>query len=141
MKESITHAIATIIGIETAVENNEIKPYEAFAEIYAMEKALKGVKEAIQDKTINYIQDKYAKGDEPVVNGYRVLVQYRNTFSYKHDATWERFSTMLKERQTAMQKSAAVMEKHGTPYVDGNGEEVPPATKKTSSFIKMETVR
>ena len=139
MKQAINQAIATIIGIEHAVENGEIKPHEAFAELYDIEKALKGVKDAMQGVAINYIQDKYNKGDEPIVNGYRVLVQYRNSYSYKHDPTWDRYSTILKERQKAMQKSAAVMEKHGTPFVDGNGEEVPPAERKTSSFIKMET--
>lgn len=136
-----TSIISRIVGLEAQVENGDIRPHQAFAQLYQIEQAIKGVKTSIADSAINYIQDKHAKGDEPVVDGYRMTVQYKRSFTYKHDPTWERFSTILKERQDAMKKSASMLAKSGTPYVDANGEEVPPAEIKTSSHIKMEAVK
>ena len=125
-----------LISLEHQVEQGNIKPSHAYAQLYQLEQSIKSVKESIKDRAIEEVAD-YAKGDEPVIDGYRLTLVYTTRYSYKHDPSWERIQAELKQREQLMKKAAAYQQKHGHALVH-EGEIISPAEPKTTSTIKME---
>jgi GTPase SAR1 family protein len=129
--------IQELVDIQSKVENGEMKPHQAYGIIYQIESTLKQVKSAITDNLIKELQD-YTKGDEPVVDGFRIVLSSRRTFKYDHDPTWERFKSSLQAREEMMKKAIGYAKKHNSPLVDEHGEEIPLAKVSETIFPKME---
>ena len=128
--------VEKLLTLEYGVEKGQIKPIDAYAQVYQLEQAVKSLKETVKDRAFEELGE-YAKGDEPVLYGYRPVIVYTTRYSYKHDPSWDRIQAELKQREQLMKEAAAYLQRHGTELVH-EGEIITPAEPKTTGTIKME---
>lgn len=112
------------------VEEGKLDPVKAYIKIYELEKLAGEIRKAIQGQVI----DKTTGTKEYVEGGYKVITQTRTNWSYKDDEI-ERLKALLKNRQSLMQKAT-----HVEQMFDENGELVPPAEAKYTTYIKLEVI-
>lgn len=80
--------------------------------------------------------DKYPEG----YHGYKVVLQSRETASFKNIAKWQELEKAKKDFE-ARSKLALKMVQKGGLNVDENGEEIPLPEITTTSFIKFDRVK
>lgn len=112
------------------VEEGKLDPVKAYIKIYEIEKIASDIRKTLQGSVI----EKTTGTKEYVEGGYKVTTMTRTNWTYKDDEV-ERLKALLKNRQTLMQKAV-----HVNQMYDDNGELVPPAEAKYSTYVKLEVI-
>jgi hypothetical protein len=136
---NINKIVDELIALSDRAIQGDIKASKAFSLIYQLEKACKDVKSEITESVLNEL-DSYSKNDLPVYDGFRIVPMSRSSWSY-NDSVLDTLTTQVKSRQKAMQQAFAHAQKHGEPLITPDGEIIPPAEQKHTTYIKMETVK
>lgn len=124
----------TEAGIQAFVErvNGQIQARQSLdllADLTALEKIIKAVKDNLKDQLLN---DAGYEGPRSfVVDGVRMELASRKTYTYKHCATWQ----AINEQQKRIEEMMKAIDKE---MVDPEtGEVIPPAQWSQTDYIKV----
>jgi len=114
------------------VENGILDPVKAYVMAYEAEKMYGELRKDLMDQVLEKISGNkdYTCGD------YRVLEASRTTWKID-DPEVERMKAIIKAREILAKKAFKASEA-GEDFFDENGEIIPPAEPKYSTFIKLE---
>jgi len=114
------------------VESGILDPVKAYVMAYEAEKMYGELRKDLMDQVLEKISGNkdYTCGD------YRVLESSRTTWKIS-DPEVERMKAIIKAREILAKKSFKASEA-GEDFFDENGEIIPPAEPKYSTFIKLE---
>lgn len=114
------------------VEEGKLDPVKAYVMAYEAER-LWG---EFRKEVMNDVLDKIAGEKDYTCGDYKVLESSRTTWKYT-DPEVERMKAIIKTREILAKKSYKAYEQ-GEDFFDENGEIIPPAEPKTTTFIKLE---
>ena len=114
------------------VEEGKLDSVKAYVIAYEAEKLWGEFKKTLIDTVL----DKIAGEKDYTYGDYRVLEASRTTWKF-NDPEVERMKAIIKAREILAKKSFKASE-HGEDFFDENGEIIPPAEPKYSTFIKLE---
>jgi len=114
------------------VEEGKLDSVKAYVIAYEAEKLWGEFRKTLMDTVLNKIagEKDYTCGD------YRVLESSRTTWKI-NDPEVERMKAIIKAREILAKKAFKASEQ-GEDFFDENGEIIPPAEPKYSTFIKLE---
>ena len=114
------------------VEKGTLDPVKAYVIAYEAEKMYGDLRKDLMDQVLDKItgEKDYTCGD------YRVVEASRTTWKF-NDSEAERMKALIKAREILAKKAFKASE-NGEDFYDENGEIIPPAEPKYSTFIKLE---
>jgi hypothetical protein len=114
------------------VEEGKLDSVKAYVIAYEAEKLWGEFRKTLIDTVLDKItgEKDYTCGD------YRVVESSRTTWKF-NDSEAERMKALIKAREILAKKAFKASE-NGEDFYDENGEIIPPAEPKYSTFIKLE---
>ena len=103
--------------------------------LHLLEKAVGEAKKMVQDAAIEE-RERYDRKAEILRHGVVVSVMETSRFSYD-DPEIDRLKILIKAREEKC-KNAYTFASKGSVFIDENGEEIPPAEKKSIVTLKTE---
>jgi hypothetical protein len=116
------------------VENGILDPVKAYVMVYEAEKMYAELRKDLIDQVL----EKIAGEKDYTCGEYRVLEASRTTWKID-DPEVERMKAIIKAREILAKKAFKASER-GEDFFDENGEIIPPAEPKYSTFIKLERI-
>ena len=129
---NLANNLDLIEKLSLEVEEGKLDPVKAYVIAYEAEKLWGEFRKTLIDTVL----DKIAGEKDYTCGDYRVLESSRTTWKF-NDPEVERMKAIIKTREILAKKSFKASEL-GEDFHDENGEIIPPAEPKYSTFIKLE---
>lgn len=123
-------------------EDGNISSLDLALKFHGYSEIFKSLSEKIDEWTkenrisISNESEKYPEG----YHGYKVVLQSRETASFKNIPKWQELEKAKKDFETRSKLALKMVQKGGL-NVDENGEEIPLPEITTTSFIKLDRVK